>query len=232
LRNLPLSPVTRPEIVKFMGTLALTQIVIIIMIRADVFMLGALANRETVADYTAAFQLAFCFPLVASALFNALLPAVSAMKTASQLAAYRRRLLQLYPAILVATAIGVLVLPFLVSLLFGERYTSAIPILRVLVLAFGIPIIVNPLSLIFYNINKPYYITAIHAGQLAIILPLNYVLIPRLGGLGPACSLLVIYTLSVAVTVAWTRRIIVIRRAKEEMNPESGTCATAPPRQP
>ncbi len=217
----PPSPVTQREVVRFLIPVGIMQVIIIAAMRADVLMLGAMAGATAAAEYNTAYQFAYCVPLVTSALFNALLPTVSAMRTAAELAAFRHRVLRLYPAALVLTVLGVLVMPWVLELLLGGKYAASARTLQLLVLAFGIPIIYNPLSLVFYALDKPQVNTAIHLGQLLLLIPLNFVLIPRLGILGPAVSLLIVYILSVIAVIFLTGAAILAKQKAELAFPSS-----------
>ena len=201
------------EILQFMLPLAILQAVIIATVRVNTFMLGSLSIRDEVARYDLAYQVAFIFPLIARALFAVLLPKVTAMKTSSELGDFRRRCISLYPLVIVAAVAGMFILPFLLS--FSDKYAQASQIVRVIVLCFGIHVITNLLGLIFYAIGRPHYMTIIYFAQLVCIVLLNFVLIPKYGGLGAALSLLFVTVPSVIALIVWTDIVIKQKRQKE-----------------
>jgi len=192
------------ELVSFMLPLALLQVIVVITMRVDVIMLQAMTDWDVVGNYGLAYQVAYALPLLAGALFTVLLPKVSAMRTPEELAAYRKKVLHVYPLVLIASAAGILIGPPIITLLFADKYAAALPIVRLNILNFGIYSIVNPLALIFYSLKLPYRLVALHVVQLLVLVPLNWLLIPRFQGLGPAMAVTVISVLGIAAIIPMT----------------------------
>ncbi|MBI4558234.1 MAG: oligosaccharide flippase family protein [Candidatus Hydrogenedentes bacterium] len=215
LRDRPVGRVPYQEILQFMFPLMIMNIIIIVITRADVFMLNHMTNPEIVGVYGLAGQIAFCFPLLARALFTVLLPKVASMRTAGELRRYYRRVLSIFPLVMLATVGAVFVAPWVLWLCFGAKFAAADSVLRILILGFGIELIFNPLGLIFYSVGRTYYMTLIHALQLLIVIPLNLALIPAYGADGPAISLLVIRVAAVVIAVFATHRVIRQKRQLE-----------------
>lgn len=200
------------ELVQFTVPLAVLQIAAIAMIHVNTFMLGTLDEQRAL--YVLAYQIAFIFPIITRALFAVLLPRVSAMKTAAQLANFRRRCLSLYPVVLGATALAILAVPILLAIV--PKYASAAPIMRVVILCFGINVVASQMGLIFFSLKRLHCMTIIHGIQLACIIPLNhYVLIPKYGAFGAALALLLVTVPAVLATIMWTGKLIEELRASE-----------------
>jgi O-antigen/teichoic acid export membrane protein len=91
-------------------------------------------------------------------------------------------------------------------ILFGEKYRQAVPVLRALIAAM-IPFLLTApsVSAIVYAMKKPKYIGIFSVFQLITIVTLNWILIPKLGEIGPTIALgvvhvaLAIYTWTVVV---------------------------------
>lgn len=203
------------DLIRYMAPIGVVSILAIVLQRVDVFLLKALDGPETVADFRVAFELAYIFPLLARSLFTVLLPKASIMTTGDQLAAYRRRVIVLYPALLALVAVAVAIGPWLIELLFGSRYVSSVPVLRVLLIAFGMHIVFNPLSVVLYAIERHILVPAIHLVQLPMLIALDFWLIPRYGGMGAAIGALVIRVFGVAAVLVFTHRAIAAKRIAE-----------------
>ncbi len=191
-------------LLKYMAPVGAVTILTVVLQRFDVFLLKAWADDEAVADFAVAFQLAFVFPLIARSLFTVLLPKASAMTTAEELARYRRRTLVLYPVLLAVVALAVVVAPWILALTFGERYASSAPILRLLIIAFGMHIVFNPLSVILYSIEKHRWVPLIHLIQVPMLIALDFWLIPIHGGFGAAIGALAIRVFGVIAVLVLT----------------------------
>jgi len=200
---------TTGELLRFMWPLAVLQILAVAITRVDFLMLQSLTmDPEVVANYLLAFQIAFVFPLLTRTLFTILLPKVSAMKSAEALKHYRRRILHFCPGVFLLTVAAAAVAPFIITLVFKDKYQSALPIVRLLVLAYGMDVIINPLGLIFYAVGRTHYIPIMHALQLVIFLVANWLLIPLYAGVGAAIACVIIRTVAVAFTFTFTAKVI------------------------
>lgn len=201
------SSVTYGELVRFMLPVAGKTILAILILRADVFLLKALTNESVLADYGVAFTVGFCFPLLTRSVFIVLLPKVSRMSTSDALSAYRKRILRLYPVVLLAAGLATIVLPVVLTL-FGEEYKTAAPILRVLLLGFGVDVIYAPLGLVFYALKRPQCDMVIHLIQFVLLVPIQIVAISLWGGVGAALGLLIVRVVVAILTILWTRKAV------------------------
>ncbi len=203
------------ELLTFLAPLGVLQMVSILVMRLPTFMLKGMAPIEAVANYELAYQIGFVFPLITRAMFTVLLPAVSTMKASGQLTQYRKRVLSLYPLVLLATAAGMVLGPPLLTVLMGDKYAQAAPILRVLIPSLGIALLASPLSAILFSVGKTHWVMGVHALQLLTLVPLNLVLIPRWHAMGAAISWIAPATLGVCLTIWLTRKAISELRQSE-----------------
>jgi len=203
------------KLIRFVIPLAAMSAATMLFRVADVFMLKALTSGEVVANYGLAYQVAFVFPLLTMAMFTVLLPKVAAMTTADELRRYHRRVLSVYPIVLVAAVAAMFLLPPALSLVFGDKYTSAVPVLRILVMAFGLNLILNPLSLILYALDRPQYFTLIQVFKLVLLVPLDLLLIPRFEGIGAAAAIAVLKLIGVLLMIVCTARTIKAKERQE-----------------
>ncbi len=210
------APVSYEALVRFMLPVGGVILVTGFLARLDVFMLKLMSSAETLADYGLAYQLAFVFPLVTRALFTVLLPKAAGMTTSAQLKTYQEKILHVYPLVLLATVFGVVILPSVLVWLFGEKYASALPALRVLIVGFGLSIVFNPLTVILYSLKRHRYVLGIHMLQLPMLLGLNLFFIPQFGGLGAALSDAIMRLLGVVALLLVTRSVIREKAWSEE----------------
>lgn len=204
----PPAPLPVSELAVFTLPLGVLQVLSIANARLNSFMIKDLSTAEDLANYELAYQVAYVFPLLAGALVTVLLPKVSAMQTSAALRDYRRKALGLYPALVIATILAVVIAPWLIEFVFGDKYRLALPVIRWIILAFAIHVITQPLTLIFYAVGRPHYVTVIYAVQLVGLAALNYVLVPRYGAQGAAAALAVATFAAVAAIIVASGRIL------------------------
>lgn len=170
----------------------LSSLAVMIFLRLDIVMLQKLSNSSEVGYYSAAMNLAMIFPLITSSLTATLLPKMNVFLQTNSIQKY----------VYIILKKGVYVLPFLlfielisssmILLLFGSGYIDSTQIFQILVLSYGIGIIVNPISLVFYSIERAYILTIQNWIQLFLNYCGNIVLIPLYQAEGAAVSTLIV----------------------------------------
>lgn len=173
--------------------------------RVDIFLLAHFRGPTEVGLYSAAFQLAMVFPLLAGALFTVLLPHVSQMQGKVQLQAFMRRTLAVSGIGLLLALPAVLFASPLVHLLFSARYAASAGIFQVLCLNFVLALVIQPLSTVLYATDRPDAMAAVTGLQLVLAVAGNWLLVPLYGGLGAAWVALAVTLVGGALTVglAW-----------------------------
>jgi O-antigen/teichoic acid export membrane protein len=173
--------------------------------RVDVFLLAHFRGPTEVGLYSAAFQLAMVFPLLAGALFIVLLPHVSQMQGKAQLRAFLRRTLAVSGIGLLLALPAVLFAGPLVHLLFSARYAASAGIFQVLCLNFVLALVTQPLSTVLYATDRPDAMAAVTGLQLVLAVAGNWLLVPLYGGLGAAWVAVAVTLVGSALTVglAW-----------------------------
>lgn len=158
--------------------------------RLDIFMLSHFRDAAEVGHYAAAFQLASVFPLIIGAISTSLLPRVSRLADAEHMSAFVRRTLGLSVLIVVALLPLLLVSSELVTALFGPRYAASISSFQILFLAFLLAIVVNPISLVLYTLDRAWVITIVNYVQVLFAFLLDLILVPAYGSTGAATTFL------------------------------------------
>ena len=192
----------------FMAPLAIVQWLVIAVERGDIWLLQALTAPEETASLVLAKQAALIFPIMAQALFTVLLPKVAAIEDRDALRAYRRRVIRLAPVFAALGVVAMFAAPPVLQWLLGGRYAAAMPVLMVLYFAYGFSLIQNPLSLVFYALDRVHHITLMHALQVPLFFGSCIVLIPNFGAMGAAVSYLVIRLFAVLYMLVFTARAL------------------------
>ena len=175
------------------------------MSRVDIFLLAHFRGSEEVGLYSAAFQLAMIFPLLAGVLFTVLLPHVSQMQGKAQLQPFLRRTLAVSGIGLLLALPAVLFAGPLVHLLFSARYAASAGIFQVLCLNFVLALVTQPLSTVLYATDRPDAMAAVASLQLALAVAGNWLSVPRYGGLGAAWATVAVTLVGGTLTIglAW-----------------------------
>jgi O-antigen/teichoic acid export membrane protein len=96
-----------------------------------------------------------------------------------------------------------IVSPLVIGILFGKAYEHAVPVFGILLVSYMFGIVINPISLIYYQVNRAYVLTLVNWGQLLIGYFCNLILIPPYGANGAAVSSLLLHIFSSAVIVGY-----------------------------
>lgn len=176
--------------------LIFSGVVIMVYMRIDQIMLGELSSSAEVGMYAAAVRIAEAWYFVPMAVVSSVFPAVIAAREQNEDLFYRRlqRLYNLMALISYAVALPVMLLASpLIGLLFGDAYVGAAPQLALLVWAglFTSLGVARSTFLTAMNWTRLHLMTVSLGGVLNIVL--NYLLIPRYGGIGAVIASLVAY---------------------------------------
>jgi len=169
--------------------MVLSGVVLMIYLRIDQVMLGALASEAEVGFYAAAVRISEVWYFVPAAIVSSLFPRIVELRASDQVQ-FEQQLQRLYNLLAFlgyAVALPVTLLaPWLVQLLFGSAYQPSAPLLAVLIWAglFANLTVARNAHFIALDWGRAQLWTA-SAGAIANIL-LNLLLIPRFGAMGAA----------------------------------------------
>lgn len=174
--------------------LILSGIVIMIYMRIDQVMLGQMVGEKSVGIYSAAVKISELWYFVPSAIVNSVFPAIVQAKEISEEVYYKRiqQLLNVVALLAYSVAIPVTFLATrIVTLLYGEYYAEAGPILNVHIWA-GLFVSLG-LARSSWLITEGFmkFSAATTAIGAVINIILNYLLIGKYGGLGAAFATVV-----------------------------------------
>lgn len=176
--------------------LLLSGIVFMVYLRIDQVLLGQLANDREVGIYAAAVRVAELWFFIPTAIVSSVFPNIVRTKENDENEFYARlqKLYNLLAFIGYAIAIpGSLLAGLIIKLLFGAPYAAATPMLVLLLWSdiFAILAVARNAYLLAMNWSWVLWLMVL-AGAVSNVL-LNYILIPRYGGVGAALASLVSY---------------------------------------
>jgi O-antigen/teichoic acid export membrane protein len=148
----------------------LSSLAVMVIMRLDMMMLQKMSTSLEVGYYSIAMNLAMIFPLITASLVTTLLPKMNEFLKNHTVKDYVLRVLSKTKYVVAILIVMELLSPFVIKLLFGEQYAESISVFQILLVAFTFGVIINPISLVMYSINKAYLLTAMNWVQL----PLNY----------------------------------------------------------
>ena len=178
--------------------LVFSGVVIMIYMRIDQLMLGAMVGPEEVGIYASAVRLAELWYFVPMAVYSSALPSIVEARAISE-ELFFSRLQRLYNAMALigyAVALPVTVLaPWIVDYLFGSAYHRAAPMLAVLIWAglFTSLGVARAAFLTAMNWTKLHFMTLLLGAIVNVFL--NMLLIPSHGGMGAVIASCVAYWL-------------------------------------
>jgi O-antigen/teichoic acid export membrane protein len=148
----------------------------ILVQRLDIFFVARYADTEALGTYGAALRITVIATLLTGSISPFLLPSVAkAHRSAKELSDFVRRAGALSVVLIGAVAVLWLVVPILVTLVFGEAYEDAVPIARILLLGTAVLAAYTPISQILLAEERPrglVYLCLIKLVSLGLLLAL------------------------------------------------------------
>ncbi|KGQ52459.1 hypothetical protein JL12_00910 [Gallibacterium anatis 10672-6] len=170
----------------------LSSMAVVIMMRLDIIMLQKMGSSSDVGYYSAAMNLAMIFPLITTSIVTTLLPKMESFLKNYTIQEYIIKVVSNIKYIIFILIIIEIISPYLIKNFFGEKYIESISVFQILLVAFVIGIIINPISLIMYSINKAYMLTLLNWIQLPVNYFFNIIFIPSLYADGAALSTMIV----------------------------------------
>lgn len=158
------------EIYKLGFWVFLSSLAVMVIMRLDIMMLQKMSSALEVGYYSVAMNLAMIFPLITASLVTTLLPKMEDFLHKNSIEEYVLKILSKAKYVIIILLLLEVLSPFIVSFLFGDDYEDSISVFQILLVAFTFGVIINPISVVIYSINKAYLLTIMNWVQL----PLNY----------------------------------------------------------
>lgn len=178
------------RVFSFSRWIALSRLFNIAITRIDVLLLASLSTAYQAGIYAVSARMAMFFPLLVSTITSVTSTRFSRYQTSAQLMSYLKRLLPPVSLLSLFMLFVALISGQVIRFVFGPAYTDSVWIFRLMTLAM-MPYIFSSLvtSSLIYFFNEPHYVAKLTIIQMAVLIVLEVILIPRLGALGPVISL-------------------------------------------
>jgi len=179
------------NVLSYSGWLYLFSLLFMLFDRLDVLMLGYFRQAMEVGIYSVAFTLIKPFELIPETFNTVFLPKVSKFTRRSQIYAYFKDTLKVTGLIAVVGVALIFLAGPLITTFYGEKYLDSIRLFQILVGAFILLTMINPLNLVGHSLNKPQLFSLMAGINLALNFFGNLIFIPRYGALGAAIVTLI-----------------------------------------
>ena len=159
--------------------------------RIDIYMLSFWINLAQIGIYSAAYNLLSIISFLPIVLGKVMLPKM-AETNKDELFDLTIRIVK--PAMLmsfIAALIIIPLLPFVVPILFGQKYLASIIITQILSLEILAALVIMPFEHSMYCLGRPEQVVFLRYLQIAIIVVLNFLTIPLFGMIWAAINMLI-----------------------------------------
>jgi O-antigen/teichoic acid export membrane protein len=209
IKNLKFTKTIAISLLKDSWPLFFSAIVVTIYMKIDQVMIKEMLNVEAVGQYAAAVKLSEAWYFIPTVIVSSVFPAIiNAKKKSEEL--YYARLQMLYNLMVwMAIAIAlpmIFISDWIVALLFGEEYNQAGSILRIHIWA-GVFVFLGLASSRWFVVENLLLLSLWRylAGMVVNVI-LNYILIPKYGGIGAAYATIISYSIQAFFYDAFDRK--------------------------
>lgn len=179
------------KIHSFAFYMLLSSLAVMIMMQSDVWFLGYFLAKNQVGIYNVAKYYVIPITVIFAAVNTALWPRASSIKNKAESVEMLITTFKFSVLIAVGCLIYSIFAPLTLPLIFGTAYSGGILLGVVLCFRWCISILVCPISIIGYNFGLVKVYWLVNIIQLIVFLIMNILLIPLIGPMGSAISLLI-----------------------------------------
>lgn len=196
----------------FAGFNLVSTVVVMMVTRADVWLMGLLLTKHDLGIYNAASRFALPLTIILNAINAALWPRASATKSAAETLAMLRQTFRLSFIVALCAGLYAFAAPLLAPVLFGQAYAESMVLGQILSLRYALAILICPIGVIGYSFGMVRVYWWINMVQLVAVLTINLVFLPRIGPLASALALIANEIVGVSIAgILIMRRIRTLR---------------------
>jgi O-antigen/teichoic acid export membrane protein len=198
----------------FAGFNLVSTIVVMVVMRADVWLMGLFLDKQDIGVYNVATRFAMPLVIVLNAINAALWPRASASKSGPDIVVMLRQTLRLSAIVAGFGAVYAVLAPLLTPFLFGDAYVRSIALGQLLSFRYVLAVLICPVGVIGYSFGLVRVYWWINLVQLAVVICLNVLFLPLIGPTASAIALIAneIIGVSIAGSIL-VRRIRSFRQA-------------------
>jgi O-antigen/teichoic acid export membrane protein len=198
---------------RFAFYMLLSKIIMLVTLRADVWLMGMFLDQSEIGLYNAASRFALPLSFVGIAVGTVLMPRASALANQNELRGLMKKTIQGSVAVTLLGSVYSIAVPFLAPWLFGEPFRASIGLGQLLCLGQCAVILANPISLLGYNLGLARIYWMIHLGQLCSVIIALLLFLPQFGAMAAALIFLASSLGGSAVTIMLVWRSAKVRGA-------------------
>ena len=187
------------KVIRFSGWLTLSFFITSIMGKLDFFYLYKLKGPGDAGVYAAAQQLSMVYSIFVGAIGTVLTPYISEKVSHNEKINFLKKTLPLAFLGAALFIVTIPITPYIVNLVFGQKYVNAINPLIVLILSLAVNIVLIPITLMFIPLGKVKFGTYVALIQLGLSFLLYPTMIARFGAVGAAATILIAALFALAV---------------------------------
>jgi O-antigen/teichoic acid export membrane protein len=195
-----------------------SSILVMIILRADIWLMGAFLEEGAVGIYAAASRLAIPLAVLHGAIASALWPRAAIRLPLEESITMLRTSFWMGTVVAAAGALYAVAFPLLAPFLFGDEYQGSVLLGQVLSLRYALAILIVPISVMGYSFGMVRVYWWINILQLVAVVGINVAFLPVLGPMASALALIV--NEIIGGTLAFT---ILRGRIRHLRRKESGT---------
>jgi O-antigen/teichoic acid export membrane protein len=206
------------ELFRFSKWILMSTAIVSVLMRLDIFLIGALTNQAQVGLFDTANSMAQGVPLLTAALSTVLLPRLAATRRRDEMLRVARQFLRVLPFALIGVVLAGLAAHLLIPLLRHGQYNGSAAIFDVLVCAYVLTILGSPISFFCLAFERASWLTWMNLAQLILNIGLSLLFIPRLGGMGGALAILGVRLFAIAYLIVAFRRLLAMAQPGAAQN--------------
>ncbi len=184
-----------------------STVIVLIILRLDVWLMGAFLPKSDVGIYNIATRFATPLAILLTAIGGALWPRASSQLTLDQIRAMMKKTFMLCGVLAFFGTLYAIFVPILAPLLFGKAFAGSVFLGQVLCVRYAFAILIAPIGIIGYSVGMVKVYWKINLAQMIAVVLVNVILLPQIGPIASALALLVNEIIGVSLTgaILWKR---------------------------
>jgi O-antigen/teichoic acid export membrane protein len=184
-----------------------STVIVLIILRLDVWLMGAFLPKSDVGIYNIATRFATPLSIMLTAIGGALWPRASSHLTLDQIRAMMKKTFMLCGVLAFFGTLYAIFVPILAPLLFGKAFEGSVLLGQVLCIRYAFAILIAPIGIIGYSVGMVKVYWKINFAQMVAVVLVNVILLPQIGPLASALALVVNELIGVSLTgaILWKR---------------------------
>ncbi len=179
----------------------LSSAIVMLVVRADVWLMGYFVDPGQIGIYNAASRFALPLMMLVTAINTVLWPRTAHLQQHPNVREFVRGIFMLTGLASVVSFVYGMTAPFLIPVVFGEAYSGGILLGQLICVRYGLSVFLSPLGIIGYNFGFVRYVWMINIVQLMAVIGINIWLLPKIGPTGSALALIAVELISGLFTI-------------------------------